>query len=382
MAGKAQTTCSNAPVQELLGEDEYGTYRIDDRVWTMNEIRDHPLFMEDVPSDISENPHLLALQNVLYDDQTPEELAEHFRKLGNEAFRTSTNKIASQNALMAYTRGIEMECDDAALNSHLHSNRAAVSLRLNEHEKAVDDCRKAVGLDPTNFKAYFRAAKASEALGLTKQALQFCASALTRSPEEAEFLQLRARLSERLAREESARSDARCADAKAAEALGEADKAVEALLALRGARLGPLLFEMAMYARGGRPRPKLAEDGAAVQWPLLLLYDEVSQSDFVECFDERCSLGEQLQLMFPSDRRVEWDEECKYIWDRLVAYLQFYPEGQRDTQLLHVNTEAPLVEGLQQRCLPACLVIHVLALESGAHESFCKAHSIVWSWHG
>ncbi|CAK0859173.1 unnamed protein product [Prorocentrum cordatum] len=41
------------------------------------------------------------------------EMAEHFRKLGNEAFRLSTGKIASQNALLAYTKeGLEMECKD------------------------------------------------------------------------------------------------------------------------------------------------------------------------------------------------------------------------------------------------------------------------------
>jgi len=359
----------------LWGEDEYGRYRIDDHVWTMNEIRDHPLFMEDVPSDISDNPYLLALQNIVYDDQSPEDLAEHFRKLGNEAFRTANNRIANQNALLCYTKGLEMECSDKALNSQLHSNRAALSLRVEQYDKAVDDSRKAIELDPSNLKAYFRGAKASEALGLTGQALRFCAAALRQRPEEQDFLKLQASLSKRLEREERDRQRLRRVDAKEVSDRQAVDSAVSALLTSRGARLGPLLFDASMYAKGAPPRPKLTEDGA-IEWPLLLLYDETSQSDFVETFDERCCLSEQLQMMFPPDRPVEWDEEGKYIWDRLVAYMEYYPEEGRETEMFLVDTGAPLEAALQDRCLPPCLGIHIHVRASGALASFCRTHNL------
>mmetsp|Transcript_34678 Transcript_34678/g.110188 ORF Transcript_34678/g.110188 Transcript_34678/m.110188 type:complete len:382 (-) Transcript_34678:73-1218(-) len=359
-----------------LGEDEYGTYRIDDRVWTMNEIRDHPLFMEDVPSDISENPHLLALQSLLYDGQTQEQMAEHFRKLGNEAFRTSTNRIASQNALMAYTRGLEMECSDNALNSQLHSNRAAVSLRLGEYDKTVNDCRRAVQLDPTNAKAHYRAAQASENLGLTAQALSFVSGGMKSAPEAPELLKMRQRLTRKLEQEEEERSRSRRLDEQAALERSSADASVRALLEERGVRLGPLLFDVAMYSRGSPPKPRLSDDGAAVQWPLLILYDETSQSDFVDTFDERCTLEEQMQLMFPGDRHVEWDEDGKYVWDRLVAYLEYYPEEGRETQMLRLAADTALQEVLCNRCVPPCLGLHVLVAGSAALEAFCRTHSL------
>merc|ERR1719230_626724 len=135
------------------------------------------MFMEDMPRNIDDNPYLLALQNLLYEGKTMEGMAEYFKNLGNEAFRMSTNAVATKNALQAYTKGLEMECADSKINSQLHSNRAAVSIRLKEYDKAVDDCRKAIKLDPSNVKAIFRAAKASEALGLTSQALEFCTEA-------------------------------------------------------------------------------------------------------------------------------------------------------------------------------------------------------------
>lgn len=359
------------------GEDEHGPYRIDDKVWTMNEIRDHPMFMEDVPSDISDNPDLLALQSLLYDGQSEEEMAEHFRKLGNEAFRVSTNKTSSQNALMAYTKGLEMECKDNVLNSQLHSNRAAVSMRLKEYDKAVDDCRKAIKLDPKNTKAYYRGTKASEALGLTAQAVRFCKGALDLRPDD-ELRQMHKKLQQRLQQEEEQQRSRKAAEDLASTEYRVAKSAVQDLLEARGVDLGPILFEVAMYFQGKQPMPSLADDADdAVQWPLLLLYDETSQSDFVEIFDERCTLQEQFEIMFPRDRRVDWDEEGKYVWDRLVAYLEYYHgDNNRSTRMLRVDSTLPLQDALQNLRVPQCLTLHVLVDSSGAHESFCREHHL------
>lgn len=380
---EAEVDCTQIDAEkgQNFGEDEFGEYTIDNHVWTMNEIRDHPLFMEDVPSDISDNPHLLALQSILYDGNTDEEMAEHFRKLGNEAFRTSTNKMASQNALMAYTKGLEMECKDLKLNSQLHSNRAAVSLRLEEHQKAVDDCRKAIDLDEENLKARFRAAKASEALGLTSQAIGFCDGALALFPADKEVCRLRESLLQRLAREEQGRQTTRQAAQAEVMARGAADTAAAVLLESRGVRLGPLLYDVGMYTSGGKPRPKLTDDGDAIDWPLLVLYDEVGQSDFVQSFDERCTLEEQLQIMFPPDRPVDWDMEGKYKWNQLVVYLEFFPEVEGvDTRMLRVVLDEPLCHALSSisRVSP-CLPLHVLVASTAALEHFCREHSLPWT---
>ena len=368
----------------MWGEDEFGRYRIDNRVWTMNEIRDHPLFMTDVPSDprdIDNYPLLTALQSVLYDDQTPEELAEHFRKQGNEAMKFQASKIALQNALTFYTKGLEMECKDDKLNSVLHSNRAAVGLKLGEHLKVVDDCRSAVRLDPQNLKAWFRGAQASEALGLAEQGLTFCRGALRIEPKEPEVLRIQKQLQELLRKQQRAQQEMRLEDAKVKDAMQANASAVKNALELRGSRLGPSLFDLAMYrmANGGiTPHPKLVDtdDGPTIEWPLLLLYDEVNQSDFVASFNERHALEDQLQLMFPEDRSVEWDTQGKYVWHKLAVYLEFYPEGSEETSMFKVDCSAAVVTLLAERCLPPCLVFHVLVEDSPAQAAFLKDNQI------
>ena len=373
----------------MWGEDEFGRYRIDNRVWTMNEIRDHPLFMTDVPSDprdIDNYPLLTALQSVLYDDQSPEELAEHFRKQGNEAMKFQASRIALQNALTFYTKGLEMECKDDKLNAVLHANRAAVGLKLGEHLKVVDDCRAAVRLDPKNLKAWSRGARASEALGLAEQGLAFCRGALRLEGSEdktllSEVKRLQRQLQELHRKQQTAQREMRMEDARVKDAMQASASAVRNALELRGSRLGPALFDLAMYrmANGGiTPHPKLVEgeDDPAIEWPLLLLYDEVNQSDFVASFDERCALEDQLQLMFPEDRCVEWDVQGKYVWNRLAVYLEYYPEGSDETSMFKIDCSAAVKTLLTERCLPPCLVLHVLVEDSPAQAAFLKDNQV------
>eukprot|EP00933_Yihiella_yeosuensis_P083710 TRINITY_DN97964_c0_g1_i1.p1 TRINITY_DN97964_c0_g1~~TRINITY_DN97964_c0_g1_i1.p1 ORF type:complete len:403 (-),score=101.60 TRINITY_DN97964_c0_g1_i1:110-1270(-) len=367
----------------MWGEDEYGRYKIDDNVWTMNEIRDHPLFMEDMPRDITENPHLVALQSLLYDGQSAEESAEHFKNQGNEAMKFTGSHVALQNALAYYTKGLEMECKDEKLNSVLHSNRAAVSLKLGEWVKCVEDCRIAIRKNSDNLKAYFRAARASEALSLAKQGLLFCDGALKISPKEPDLLRLQKQLLEMKKKQDASAEEMLAKDRKEAEEKAADDAAVVEFLAMRGASLGPLLFDMAMYklSSGGRPPAPIViedEDGPGIQWPLLLLYDEYNQTDFVKTFDERLCFQEQLRVMFPEDGHIEWDHQNKYELDKLVAYMEYYPkEESSDSTLTEVDLTAPVWQILQEKRIPPCLVFHVMVGGSPAHTVFVKNNTIV-----
>merc|ERR1712238_59775 len=129
-----------------------------------------------------------------------------------------------------------MECKDQALNSQLHSNRAAVSLRLKEYDKAVNDCRCAIKLDPSNAKAPFRAAKASEALGLTSQALAFCKDALQLMPGEKEVRDMKVRLTRRLEKEDKGRREDRISAEKVKQEQYFADMTVVAALERRNVK--------------------------------------------------------------------------------------------------------------------------------------------------
>ena len=44
-------------------------------------------------------------------------------------------------------------------------------------------------------------------------------------------------------------------------------------------------------------------------WPVMFVYPEYGQTDFIQAFEEDCSLGAMLQSMF--EERPPWDEESK-----------------------------------------------------------------------
>ncbi len=79
--------------------------------WSMEEIENHPFFMTSIPQDqneIDKNPHLKALQSIIYDDESPEGLAESFKERGNEFYKQGSQFY--QGALKSYTKGIEQNC--------------------------------------------------------------------------------------------------------------------------------------------------------------------------------------------------------------------------------------------------------------------------------
>lgn len=360
-----------------MPKDEFGEYSVL-QPWTLNDFREHPLFMkpEDVPADISLNPHLEGLRQLLYADEPPADMAEKFRQMGNDYFRETPTDLSTQNALLCYTRGLEMDCGDKALESQLYSNRSAVSLRLEEYSKAVDDARFALKLDPSNVKAHFRAARASKELGLTAQGLKFVDAALRLQPGDKQLGDLRKTLQQMLKKEDAAREAARRADEEASRDRAADGETVRKLLAKRGITLGKPLYDVAMYAQqgGGNLVPLQSSEEEALQWPCVFVYDEHGQSDFVAVFDERCALEDQLEEMFPALGTVDWDQEGKYVWDRLSAYLEYWE--QNESRVKRVDTTealAPQLEGLR---VSACLVFHILVRDSPAEGSFVSVHHL------
>jgi hypothetical protein len=66
---------------------------------TTEYLLNHPLFMKELPADIESNPHLMALQNIIYDEE-PEKLAETLnvtnnlpQRQGNERLKERPNHI-------------------------------------------------------------------------------------------------------------------------------------------------------------------------------------------------------------------------------------------------------------------------------------------------
>jgi tetratricopeptide (TPR) repeat protein len=153
---------------DFLDSDDWEPASGDHPTWSMDEIGNHPLFMDSLPED-SSNSHIEALQAVLYDEETPYGLCSNFKNQGNEAMARGF----MEDAIVFYNRALDSGCEDPTLLSQIHSNLALVYLKKTEYPKCTDECFRAIGLDPTNLKAYYRGGVASLKLDLLSQATYF-----------------------------------------------------------------------------------------------------------------------------------------------------------------------------------------------------------------
>ena len=83
-----------------------------------DEWRGHPLFRDELPDDVDNDKYLSCFQYVLYDGETDESLAVHYKNLGNDLFRNG--KQTWKAAEKWWSKGIELKPKDLKLRSILH----------------------------------------------------------------------------------------------------------------------------------------------------------------------------------------------------------------------------------------------------------------------
>ncbi|KAF2071780.1 hypothetical protein CYY_006908 [Polysphondylium violaceum] len=104
-------------------------------------------FQNSLTYDPDYSPSRIALKRL--------RLVENKKKEGNEAFSSKNYPLANQ----LFTEALEVDPKFDVLNSQLYSNRAATFVQMNKLSEAIQDCSKALELDPNYVKAYIRRAQ-------------------------------------------------------------------------------------------------------------------------------------------------------------------------------------------------------------------------------
>lgn len=141
-------------IAEMFKKNRYSD-AFDENRWR-EQLEEHPLLMTKPPDDPNKIPPLVeAMRQLKYseDCNTKEELAKQYKLDGNENFKSKK----FHDAIASYTKGLsylEQELDvTAELKSVLFSNRAACYVMLGRFQKAVDDCKQALRINPLNMRA-------------------------------------------------------------------------------------------------------------------------------------------------------------------------------------------------------------------------------------
>eukprot|EP00079_Xenopus_tropicalis_P008405 XP_002931478.2 PREDICTED: tetratricopeptide repeat protein 4 isoform X1 [Xenopus tropicalis] len=308
-----------------------------------------PMFMKKAPSEIDPQkaPDLACLQSILFDG-SPEEQAKSYKDEGNEYFKEKAYK----QAITSYTEGIKKNCNDQELNAILYTNRAAAQFYLGNYRSALNDATAARKLKPDHLKALIRGALCYVEIKNYTEAVEWCDEGLKVYPNEKKLLETRAKADKLL---RAAERDVR--KMRHAEKKKQAQK--ESLLSAlkdRGIRIhqqppgeedeqeeGILLPFDTLSSENATGAHVFQDENGRLNWPVLFLYPEHGQTDFISAFHEDSRFIDHLNTMFAES--PPWDEDQKYYADSLEVYF----EDEESQSFYQVNPEATLLEAVQHR---------------------------------
>uniref|UniRef100_A0A2K5LE76 Cns1/TTC4 wheel domain-containing protein n=1 Tax=Cercocebus atys TaxID=9531 RepID=A0A2K5LE76_CERAT len=286
-----------------------------------------PLFMKKVPSEIDprENPDLACLQSIIFDEElSPEEQAKTYKDEGNDYFKEKDYK----KAVISYTEGLKKKCANPDLNAVLYTNRAAAQYYLGNFRSAISNVTAARKLKSCYLKAI-------------RGGLQIDAKVK-------KLLEMRAKADKlkQIEQRDVGKSNLKEKERNQNEALLEAVKA-------RNIRLSETTCEDEISASEGEffleelssenphgARLNLDNQGR-LSWPVLLLYPEYAQLDFISAFHEDSRFIDHLMVMF--GETPSRDLEQKYCSDNLEVYV----EDEDRAELYWVPAKGTLLQVLQ-----------------------------------
>ncbi|KAL4634935.1 tetratricopeptide repeat protein 4 [Arapaima gigas] len=342
-----------------------------------------PMFMKTAPEEIDpkKHPELACLQSIIHDDdRPPEEQAKALKDEGNEYFKEKNYK----KAIVSYTEGLKKKCQDSDLHAILFTNRAAAHFHLGNMRSALNDALAAKKLKPDHLKALTRGAQCCIELCNFSEALQWCEEGLKVQPKDQKLQELRA-AADKFKR--TAERDARKAKVKEKKERVQRDSLLRAIKE-RGIKLlkpdkpirhgsddedehESMTKAMAEFELDGLSCQEATgfkvhlDDQGFLHWPVLFLYPEYGQTDFISSFNECDRFVDHLAVMF-GEELPPWDVDRKYH----PQNLQLYFDDEKG-ELLQFDPEMSLLKVLKNdRCFVKDGTPSFIVLVKGS--AFCK----------
>ncbi|KEG15277.1 tetratricopeptidedomain 4 [Trypanosoma grayi] len=350
-----------------------GDYKIDDKAW-----ENMPLFMENITEeDLQKNSDCAALASIAYDEVPAEDIAENRKQHGNKAIQLALNpeQVNKENLARAaahcYTEGLNAKCSDPVLNSQLYANRSLAQFIIQNYGHGLEDAQRAIILNPEYSKAYYRAARCAERVKKYDLALDLLSKGRrTQPPPEDRALEEFAEL-ERVCREgkEKAQSKHKKDSVRTRARAAETSNVLRAMTSC-GIRVAPTpevtSEQMGVY---GQHQPYFDTD-SLLHVPVLFMYDEYQQTDFMQDVACDVSTAELLEELMP----FPWDDRGRYRHINDVVVIFKIDDGVKMPEYYEVDPSWPLLEVFRSGSyrMPTLLpVLHVV----------CRSSELLQEWN-
>uniref|UniRef100_A0A672ID74 Tetratricopeptide repeat protein 4-like n=1 Tax=Salarias fasciatus TaxID=181472 RepID=A0A672ID74_SALFA len=304
-----------------------------------------PMFMKKAPDVIDPQsfPELACLQSIIHsEDRPPHEQAMSLKNEGNEFFKEKNY----QKAIVSYTAGLQKKCGDQDLDVVLLTNRAAAHYYLGNMRSALTDAAAAKKIKPDHLKALIRGAQCCIELRNYSEAIQWCDDGLKVMPTDKKLRELRAAADKH---KRAAERDARKAKVKEKKIQCEKEALLAAIQVCNEDENENSSAAIAQLSLDGLSSKEVTgaqvflDEQGSLQWPVLFLYPEHQQSDFISAFCENSCFSDHLAVVF--EELPPWDADRKY----LPQDLQIYFEDEEKETLYQIQPTKSLLEILQHK---------------------------------
>ncbi len=321
--------------------------RWNEETWEQ-EMEEHPFFTRNIDPSKELPPLLQGIQDLKYspDENTPEELAKNYKEDGNFNFKCKKYRLA----VASYTEGLRQRSDDTLLETQLLTNRAAAQFHLGNYRSSLLDCRLALSKTPEHVKAVTRAAHCCLQLKRWEEGKKMCDVGLQVNPSDSQLLDTRKLI---VAGEKETERNRRRQIAAEKRRRSEEQKLLDVITAKgikverKGASSDLSLEDLEpTHPAAARKKVHFSEaETSKLVWPVLFLYPEHGETDFVEEFGEDDVFDDHLEAMFGSEiEPAPWDEEKKYLPDKIKLYF----EDCNTSKLIEVEKSQSLQSVLSQ----------------------------------
>lgn len=246
------------------------------------------------------------------------ERAQRYKEKGNAAFAGGQERWSE--AVDLYTKGLAERADAPDLSAVLHGNRAAAHFSLGNYRRAFDDCKAALQLQPDYPKVTLRAARCALHLALIDEAAGFCAEVdegKLNTGDKQVLRKTREKVRAALEKQRALVADAR--------AKAEAEAALAQAIARRGLRVTDFRDEaVRAQLTGENAGARIYWDAAAdeIHWPVLFLYPQHQQTDFLQDVAETACIGDLVEHVLPTHGpSAPWDTAGEFRPHTVDVYL-------------------------------------------------------------
>jgi len=337
------------------------------------EMQNHPFFNTGWKEGKELSPLMQGLQDLKYspEENSKEELAKNYKEDGNFNFKCKKYRFA----IASYTEGLKAGCEEKEIKTQLLTNRAAAQFHIENYRSSLRDCELALRLTPTHMKALLRGAQCCFKLKHYKECQNWCDRGLEVDCAHNDLLKLRTecvQLEKAKERDTRKRLAAEKKEKQLQSSLLERIKQRGITVESKGNSLELSDLEPC-HPAALQKRVRLEDD--LLVWPVIFLYPEFGESDFIEGFKETDHFEDHINVMFGSDDRAPWDPEGRYNPRSLVIYFE-----DSKTDLVHVPLDWTLQQALSHRgfVLKAGTPGFILLVQdSKVHKDFLSKYSVV-----